>query len=475
METTEEEKMVTENCHVCKKCVENESGNTICSMNMTKPAEGEVCSEFEMDELKQAMQPYIEVGRSDKENKYKRILFWLGFFLWMGVAGGTTMSIFSTFVEMTKNDYSPLFVSLSIIEIATFALIAVMTINAFLRRRPNAVALATTYIAMVVLDGIISIIISDLAEDTQFLKDGIREVVWGCIWFAFLRTSNNVKTMIPVEKRTWETFEKVIITIYVVVSTIISVGIFHAFKSGDINIIMSDDATLDSYIEGIKEDLPMVADTDLTVEDISKDSWSVKLTYRMKNTVYSPADKMLWTEIGRVSKHELLHNISNGEFEDDDFFELTFKLRKKLVYRYIDLYGRELYTVAITPEEYNEHRNTKSYKCPTNEIDELIKNFNQELPIDYYIHNYTLTAIRLSDNGSELVYELEMREMSPEVAETTTADFLKEKTMEVWDDNYNNIIILATMNQMNICYEFRTPTGTQHTRVEITPEVYNNL
>ena len=62
------------------------------------------------------------------------------------------------------------------------ATIAVYTILAFCRRKPNAVvALAKTYIAMIALDGVLAIILSIILDTSAMYPQAILELLWSAI------------------------------------------------------------------------------------------------------------------------------------------------------------------------------------------------------------------------------------------------------------------------------------------------------
>ena len=80
---------------------------------------------------------------------------------------------------------------------------AILTIIAFYKRKSNAVSLATTYIAMIVLDGVMSIIIAVVSEDSSMYPQAFRQLCWGAIWFSYLRQSSKVELIIPILTRSW--------------------------------------------------------------------------------------------------------------------------------------------------------------------------------------------------------------------------------------------------------------------------------
>lgn len=147
-----------------------------------------------------------------------RVSGWLKFFLWVGVGLGALLSVVTFLVQISDLGW---FLSLLyFVQIASLVAIAILTIKAFYRGQTNAVSLAMTYIAMIVIDGAISLLFACTSGDSSTLTSGIKQFVWAAIWFAFLRFSSDVKQLIPAESRTWQKTEKVLLAVYATASFI---------------------------------------------------------------------------------------------------------------------------------------------------------------------------------------------------------------------------------------------------------------
>lgn len=103
---------------------------------------------------------------------------------------------------------------LASLSVVCLMITAILTIKAFYQKAPNAVALAKTYIAMIAIDGILSIVIYVLLSDSALLMQAVRSLIWAAIWFSYILLSTRVENMIPISIRKWNTTEKVLIVLY---------------------------------------------------------------------------------------------------------------------------------------------------------------------------------------------------------------------------------------------------------------------
>lgn len=154
---------------------------------------------------------------------------WLSFFLFSITLGGlisaaVPIAQYQTAVAEYGSHYLA-WCDLSL-GVMLFAL-AIYTLVAFFKRKPNAVFLAKTYVCTAFLTNLIVLFSGDYDESgLGSLPRIIRSLIWGVIWFAYLCNSNKVEEVIPKEyrKRTAKDYY-IIATLAIIPILFLAVGI----------------------------------------------------------------------------------------------------------------------------------------------------------------------------------------------------------------------------------------------------------
>lgn len=406
------------------------------------------------------------------ENK-ENISGWLAFFLWVGVLGGACISVVLQLLNL-EYGFSWIFWVVDIIMISCLIITAIKTVRAFLKRESNAVSWATTYIAMIVLDGIISLIIGGATNDSSMYPSAIRQFLWGGIWFTYLRSSVKVRRVIPSSNRTWKWFEKIVLIIYLLTLLVFTTSIINITKDENAtNVFITNNTFIDESIAESNKDLPMVIEGGVILQEIKKENNSIIYVYQHNNVHKSETDTDYLKENAMVSKHEILYEWSKNTFSDP-FADACFKEGFSITFKYNDANSKFLYSITITPDEYNQIVENKSYKCPINVIQNLVNEYNATLPIEY-MGSASLTRIYLSQKNSQLVYNVTLPIVSKEEIDAMNSLYLKNYILENWSDLSDSMNRLAIVNQMNIVFDFFTHSGKHHCAIKITPNDYNDL
>ncbi|MEE0882709.1 MAG: hypothetical protein U0L65_04760 [Bacteroidales bacterium] len=406
------------------------------------------------------------------ENK-ENISGWLAFFLWVGVLGGACISVVLQLLNL-EYGFSWIFWVVDIIMISCLIITAIKTVRAFLKRESNAVSWATTYIAMIVLDGIMSLIIGGATNDSSMYPSAIRQFLWGGIWFAYLINSNKVRNVIPKSTRTWKWFEKIILIIYILILSTFTISVVSTAKSENPqNIFITNNTFIDESIKESNKDLPMDIGEGIILQEIKKMNNSIIYVYQINNVRKSETDADYLKENAMVSKHEILYSWSK-DINSDPFADACFKEEYNIIFKYNDANSKFLYSITITPDEYNQIVENKSYKCPINVIQNLVNEYNATLPIEY-MGDASLTRIYLSQKNSQLVYNVTLPVVSQEEIDAMNSLYLKNYILENWPDLSDSMNRLAIVNQMNIVFDFFTHSGKHHCAIKITPDDYNDL
>ena len=134
---------------------------------------------------------------------------WMAFFLWVGIGLGLIVSTIRVFSQLFGHATGRITDFLSVLYLALFVLIGVKAIVAFYRKKENAVPLAMTYCIMVALDafGILGVSLVSGQSGPWLLV--FRNVLWACIWVAYLCLSEDVKERFPEHERRWHRMEKI--------------------------------------------------------------------------------------------------------------------------------------------------------------------------------------------------------------------------------------------------------------------------
>lgn len=147
---------------------------------------------------------------------------WLWLFVWIGMFGGSILAIGNA-LKSFNAETSAFEILCSLIYAAFFFVIAVMGVLAFKKKDTNAVALGYTYIIMVLIDAVYSIVYLISENTFTGVEDVIRSFVWAIIWMSFLHESEDVKNFYPKETREWRKPEIVLLTIFATFVAVISI------------------------------------------------------------------------------------------------------------------------------------------------------------------------------------------------------------------------------------------------------------
>jgi hypothetical protein len=212
-------------CNVCKKKKFNLQRGNLCSLTNEKPDFEGACPYF--DPVPEDEKPRPLADSYESENK---ISGWLTVFLWLGLAGGSVLTLVNILPLLKL--FSPLLSSLFLIMALSAISTAIAAIYAFYKRKNNSVSLALTYIGMVALDGIMTLVLDQIVDNPSINMTAIRSFVWAGIWLTYILCSDQVKNLIPRETRRWGGFEKMTLVLYVA-SIVSIVALINSAFNGD--------------------------------------------------------------------------------------------------------------------------------------------------------------------------------------------------------------------------------------------------
>lgn len=456
-------------CSTCKNRAFNPECGVVCSFTNKKPTFEDKCESYDAD----AAMVSREAAQSVSVEKEKNISGWLAFFLWFGVGWGAFTSVIMGLAQTIGLGFGWFYLSAYSIIIASLLVTAILTITAFYGGKSNAVSLATTYIAMIVLDGVSSLIIAIICDDSSYIPFVVRQFCWGAVWLIYLRSSSKVELIVPVLTRTWNKLEKFILALYILMLSILTLSVVYIYKSENPqNILFTDNAYLDNAIIEVSKELPMSIADGIVLQRVVKEHEydAIEFIYQLSDVYLSDSDSDYWADNALVRRHEALYEL----YEDptDAFFATCFRAGYDVVYQYNDAASKTLMAITITPDDYKKALGEDPYKCPLSDLTDLVYKYNLQLPSDY-MGDASLLRVYLANNDSELVYVVRLPQMSPDDLSLVTSSYLKEYVFSNWSALSDFPIRLAVVNQMDICFEFDTYSGIEHAKVCMTPEVYN--
>lgn len=198
-------------CSVCKRRKMDMGKGLVCSLTNEKPAFDPTCPDYLEDEAEARRKKVEEVNENEAK---KDITGWTAFFLFAGIGLGLVISVVSSVVSVVQLGLMNLASIYTIIYLCLFLYVGVSCILAFLRHKPNAVALAYTYCAMIAVDAITTMVAVEPAA-------GVKGMAWAIIWSLYITFSEDIKWRFSKEEREWHKPEKIVFGIQAALSLIL--------------------------------------------------------------------------------------------------------------------------------------------------------------------------------------------------------------------------------------------------------------
>ena len=406
------------------------------------------------------------------QQQTKPISGWLFFFLWVGIGLGAAISCIRTLIELKDIGWSPLSIIIIIGYLGTFAAVAVLTIIAFYKRQPNAVSLAITYIAMIVIDCIIQIATSSILEENIISKDLIRSALWCIIWFTYLMCSSQVKEHIPIETRCWKRTEIILLVIYIVSSAALTIGLNKMINDPINSHILSKEYLIKSTIEGMNEEFPSYEDG-IIIENVELQGMEIVYNYKLPNSTLSELDLDYVNKSSIAHKQDILKDFATETDEDIiNVYNLFFNNGYNVSYHFKDKDDQIIYSITTTPTEYkNSIEAGEDFECDRQAWSILINQTNKELPKEYMGDCY-LNNVSTDFENRLLQYNIEISEVEDSMVELYTQDYLESYVKENMDALSDYLTWMASIDKLDLQYQFFTPSGKIINTIIIPYEYY---
>lgn len=433
----------------------------VCALTGERADFDGVCPSYNEDknEVEKAKIVEEETQRMNREDT--SISGWLAIFLWLGLGGGAISSIVMTLSSYIDIQLAILPVILDVLSLICLVITAILAIKAFYKKESNAVSLARTYIAMILIDAVTTIISSFILDDFTDFAFVVRQIVWVVIWFTYLSTSSRVESVIPKNTRTWDRVEKIILLIY----TITVMSILGITYYSSINPLSGVLVSTESILNEMNKELPQKIDESTEVLELVLENNTI--VYKMKNndefTTYDDFQKRV---LSLIQRQDVLYNFANPQDEESNqsLLQLLGKTYN-LCYRTLNAVDFVIFESVFTPEEIsNAISSGSNFKCNEEDYKELIEMYASLLPAEGYMGEGT-TLSSVSHIGDKLIYYV----ILPYKIEESGAKEYVEKNWTAFNDN---IKYFAGINKEAIVYSFINANGDPLFDIEFAYDEY---
>lgn len=251
--------MIKEQCEQCKRnnidCQENIEFNGLSCEQYVKRINLEKSEKNEVQNNNVIQQNQDTSAAIEYPDPNYNIHGWLSFFLFSIGLGGLVSALYPIFTYNVE-EYGSHFLALSDVFLGIMLLaLAIYSIYAFLKKKPNAVYLAKVYIIAVFVSNIIALLSSEFEETgIGSMPRLIRSLIWSIIWFLYLTLSEQVKNIIPKSYRKLFSHDYYITAAFVIVPLfMLGIGIADIQSQHDkieAQFISSTDLAYNEYTDG---------------------------------------------------------------------------------------------------------------------------------------------------------------------------------------------------------------------------------
>lgn len=335
-------------CNACKKKEFNLHRGNLCSLTHEKPSFEGACPDF--DPIPEEERPR---GLADSYGPEEKVSGWLTVFLWLGLGGGSIMTLVNILPSLKM--FSPLVSTLFCIMGFSAIITAIAAIYAFYRKKPNAVSLALTYIAMVAIDGVMTLVLARIIEDRSLDAIAFRSFIWSGIWLAYVLCSDKVKTLIPSETRRWGGFEKMTLVVYVA-SIVSIVALINSTFNGDTELsdVYDDKHIITESIAEINKVCPMDLGDGIWMMGQRLVGNEVIITSKLDNVYRDQLYDWEWEELEDETMADML---ADTQWIDDDVFVKTvLDAGYDLTFEYVDYNNVNLYNLTFNKSDFDRMR-----------------------------------------------------------------------------------------------------------------------
>lgn len=194
-------------CEICKHRMKNSDNVCVCGLPDKKGRYEDFCPSFDKDSY--------ELARLVKYCKYSSAPWWK-LILWFILVFGITLSSFVNVVDCMNLDYNSNVSILPFTLLGYFFVLGCMVIRAYVKKSANTISLVRTYISMVLVNVVFSLVYSIVLYNTHMIRNLVPHFLLCLFSFIYIAKSKRLEYLFPKWLRIWGYPEKVMLVVYIV-------------------------------------------------------------------------------------------------------------------------------------------------------------------------------------------------------------------------------------------------------------------
>lgn len=385
---------------------------------------------------------------------------WVHFFLWGAVGVSVVLTVLNMFGAYQQGALTPLYMTLRILTDLIYIAVGIYTIVAFYARRPNAVALAWTFITLVIINLIGYIMMICFEYDGYLLYLIINCVVWLLFWGSLMLLGRQIRVHFPKEERRWFLSERIMLAVYILAFGVYLAGVCSSLRDPLNNSFYTVEVRTQEALHKLQKSSPTYT------HGLAYDTYTTEGDTVCCETHYTTlsADKtdsaMLAAYCVAERQRTLWHYAHlryRGQEKAYSFFnQHGFYL--KTVLR--DENKRFIGTILVSPDEYAAaHEAGTRFRCDTGAWKRIIDCENRRLPHEVLL---LCSLQRIYLNDTCLCYDIEIPDYEP-----VLADYFSEPIMtgnlkkELWGLD-GPCLIMADIDGRDVLFRALYRSGKEH-------------
>jgi hypothetical protein len=382
----------------------------------------------------------------------------------------TAINVIRLYAALQSAQIEPFYLTLRALYVGCLAIVGIGTIYAFLRRTPNALALATTFVGMVGMNCVLAVIMLFISPEREIIAYLINIVIWMVTWFVLLGFSYNMKVCFPKETRRWFIQERILLGLYIISFVIYGYGACTLLHDPLNNSFLTYEARTQYAVARLNKVYPSHKD------GLHSDGFAIEgdsLCHRLHYSHYAltPFDRSRLA-VFRAAERErtkYLYSITQGKeiLACQQFFARHGYCFKTSL---CDENGVTVCTTLFTPDEYAAARAIRQpFRCDPQAWQTVLETENALMPHPMFSF-YQVTGMHLND--SCLLYDLTMPDYGPLALEKFTDPFMERMIRECLWSTYDVVWMMAKRDRRDVVLRFTRVNGTPHTVLTIPYSFY---
>lgn len=438
-------------CKLCKKRSFSMEKGVFCGLTGEKPSFVKTCADYETD-----VEEEVRIERKKKEDyESAELSGFPAFYLHYAIPAGIIFSIVSFLISFKTSEYGGnyLLIASDIIYLLFYTYFGIYTLYAFARRLPDAVYCAKYQLIYVSVINLLVLIVTNGVVDSP-LGNGtfrtIASIIWSVVFFISLTVSDDVKYLIPKEKRKLSRFNKTMIILSITIPVLLFIaGIAYTAKKTISSSVL--DAGIKEYCETYRESLPQEAGEGLQLNDVRVEGHDFIYEY-----VYNDMTKDQFTnettDLLFYSGREIIL-VSLKDLCSNPIFPYLAKGGYDVILKHLDKEETFIYSVFLTNNELIAGmKEDYTYTTDNQVMEKIVNLFSKQLPYD--LDEQTSVENVFLDEDFSLHYAMRFKGMDMQTLSGITKNDLKSYLEEVLPSMSDAPINVATRNKKPLTFDF---------------------